>query len=260
MNTTQVLPRDASERLVAAISAVMLEMHVDKTISNTSIFIEVESLQAYNAQGQCLHVKLEPGPVDDGGQAAIGPVDCVPIDEHAEPEDFCDMCKPMWSECVSIAKHRDTSMPRTQRMPWRHRYAHNSMPRIMGGVPNTLFRHAKQIWKQLPKQIVEKEELKRLVSRRNYQRMPGRLRMQATRRLKNATASLHARLAKQARMEALQNGPASEEAPVRMAHSLDSEEAPASGEGAAAEIARMLGLNLECIQNGAAAEAAGELA
>jgi len=235
MNTTQVLPRDASERLVAAISAVMLEMHVDKTISNTSIFIEVESLQAYNAQGQCLHVKLEPGPVDDGGQAAIGPVDCVPIDEHAEPEDFCDMCKPMWSECVSIAKHRDTSMPRTQRMPGRHRYAHNSMPRIMGGVPNRLFRLAKQVWKQLPKQIVEKEELKRLVSRRNYQRMPGRLRMQATRRLTN-------------------------EAPVRMAHSLDSEEAPASGEGAAAEIARMLGLNLECIQNGAAAEAAGELA
>ena len=235
MNTTQVLPRDASECLVAAISAVMLEMHVDKTISNTSIFIEVESLQAYNAQGQCLHVKLEPGPVDDGGQAAIGPCGPAVMPEHAVPVDFCDMCKPMWSECVSIAKHRDTSMPRTQRMPWRHRYAHNSMPRIMGGVPNRLFRLAKQVWKQLPEQIVEKEELKRLVSRRNYQRMPGRLRMQATRRLKN-------------------------EAPVRMAHSLDSEEAPASGEGAAAEAARMLAHNLECIQNGAAAEAAGELA
>jgi len=229
MNTTQVLPRDASERLVAAISAVMLEMHVDKTISNTSIFID------FHPGVETSIFIEEPGPVDDGGQAAIGPVDCVPIDEHAEPEDFCDMCKPMWSECVSIAKHRDTSMPRTQRMPWRHRYAHNSMPRIMGGVPNTLFRHAKQIWKQLPKQIVEKEELKRLVSRRNYQRMPGRLRMQATRRLKN-------------------------KAPVRMAHSLDSEEAPASGEGAAAEAARMLAHNLECIQNGAAAEAAGELA
>ena len=254
MNTTQVLPRDASERLVAAISAVMLEMHVDKTISNTSIFID------FHPGVETSIFIEEPGPVDDGGQAAIGPCGPAVMPEHAVPEDFCDMCKPMWSECVSIAKHRDTSMPRTQRMPWRHRYAHNSMPRIMGGVPNTLFRHAKQIWKQLPKQIVEKEELKRLVSRRNYQRMPGRLRMQATRRLKNATASLHARLAKQARMEALQNGPASEEAPVRMAHSLDSEEAPASGEGAAAEAARMLAHNLECIQNGAAAEAAGELA
>ena len=229
MNTTQVLPRDASERLVAAISAVMLEMHVDKTISNTSIFID------FHPGVETSIFIEEPGPVDDGGQAAIGPCGPAVMPEHAVPEDFCDMCKPMWSECVSIAKHRDTSMPRTQRMPWRHRYAHNSMPRIMGGVPNTLFRHAKQIWKQLPKQIVEKEELKRLVSRRNYQRMPGRLRMQATRRLKN-------------------------KAPVRMAHSLDSEEAPASGEGAAAEIARMLGLNLECIQNGAAAEAAEELA
>jgi len=229
MNTTQVLPRDASERLVAAISAVMLEMHVDKTISNTSIFID------FHRGGETSIFIEEPGPVDDGGQAAIGPCGPAVMPEHAEPEDFCDMCKPMWSECVSIAKHRDTSMPRTQRMPWRHRYAHNSMPRIMGGVPNTLFRHAKQIWKQLPKQIVEKEELKRLVSRRNYQRMPGRLRMQATRRLKN-------------------------KAPVRMAHSLDSEEAPASGEGAAAEAARMLAHNLECIQNGAAAEAAGELA
>jgi len=229
MNTTQVLPRDASERLVAAISAVMLEMHVDKTISNTSIFID------FHPGVETSIFIEEPGPVDDGGQAAIGPCGPAVMPEHAVPEDFCDMCKPMWSECVSIAKHRDTSMPRTQRMPWRHRYAHNSMPRIMGGVPNTLFRHAKQIWKQLPKQIVEKEELKRLVSRRNYQRMPGRLRMQATRRLKN-------------------------EAPVRMAHSLDSEEAPASGEGAAAEAARMLAHNLECIQNGAAAEAAGELA
>jgi len=229
MNTTQVLPRDASERLVAAISAVMLEMHVDKTISNTSIFID------FHPGVETSIFIEEPGPVDDGGQAAIGPCGPAVMPEHAEPEDFCDMCKPMWSECVSIAKHRDTSMPRTQRMPWRHRYAHNSMPRIMGGVPNTLFRHAKQIWKQLPKQIVEKEELKRLVSRRNYQRMPGRLRMQATRRLKN-------------------------KAPVRMAHSLDSEEAPASGEGAAAEAARMLAHNLECIQNGAAAEAAEELA
>ena len=130
--------------------------------------------------------------VHGGGGEASSQCDIEPsepsdneLDEPNGPVEFCDACKPMWKECVSIAHHQ---------------FHHKTSPRIIRGVPNRLFRAAKKVWKRRPEQIVRKEEMERI----GVNRTGTRLRMQALRSLKKQE--------KQARMQVVQNGPASEEA------------------------------------------------
>ena len=170
MKTSEVLPRETWDRVVQAVTKVMVEMHVDKTISSTSIFIQVESFRSdKNNEIIGFNVKLDK-PVDEARHA-------LPCEEPSDPGDTeldeldvpepepCD--EPMWSECVSIAHHN---------FRFHHKAKPRIVPRRFGGVPNQ--RGAKRlpdfrpsIWKRLPDQIVAKEENTRKLKHRSEERL-----------------------------------------------------------------------------------------
>ena len=162
MKTSEVLPRETWDRVVQAVTKVMVEMHVDKTISSTSIFIQVESFRSdKNNEIIGFNVKLDK-PVDEARHA-------LPCEEPSDPGDTeldeldvpepepCD--EPMWNDRKAFITN----------FRFHHKAKPRIVPRRFGGVPNQ--RGAKRlpdfrpsIWKRLPDQIVAKEENTRKLS------------------------------------------------------------------------------------------------
>ena len=184
MQTSEFLPVECQQRLAEAVSKVMVEMQADKSISRTSVDIEISHIKDNDIIGpqpslrEVVHVESS---------------DIEP-DESDEPVEICDYFKPVWRECVSIAHHGG-------------RFHHKISPRIIRGVPNRLFTEAKAVWERLPEQIVGKEERKRI----RFKNTAARLRMRAKRLWKKQLKQSRMQ-AQEARMQAPQNGPASEEA------------------------------------------------
>jgi hypothetical protein len=179
MKTLEKLPREASDRLVAAVYKVMSEMNDDGIIPDTQIDIEVGTIEEngnmhllpsdFNSFFDFSRKEGSQPSAHDGsqpsgialalyaGEEPGQPADIV-LDRPDEHVDFSDVCEPMWRNCVRIA-HR------------KHRVHHTvRSARIIRGKPNHLFREAWLLWQRLPEQIVGKEEKQRQGLKKAYNR------------------------------------------------------------------------------------------
>ena len=185
------LPRETRDKLVESVYKVWFEMHVDEFGPATPIPIEVASVHADIIGAlPCAHDGSQPSRhalALSGGEEPSLPAENE-LDEPDEHVCFSDVSVDMkWRECVAAA-HRN------------HRFHYKTTARVIRGVPNHLFKEAQKVWELLPEQIVAKEERQRIGIRKTSDR----LRKQAKRSVQKQE--------RQARRQALQNGPASEEA------------------------------------------------